>query len=116
MGNTGRCTDVGALSDLQWGYQGRVTAYKDAVFDHGLVLVDPVVVARDGASADIYAGSNLHVSKISQMVRLRAAAEMSFLRLYKVANVGAFADFAAGANVRVRADNCPGGDRTCIDD
>src|SRR5688500_14944499 len=49
----GAGADVSALADRQWGYEARVGPHEGAVTDGGVVLVDAVVVAGDGAGADV---------------------------------------------------------------
>ena len=72
---------------------------KHAVFDHGRVLVHAVVVAGDRARADVDAFADLRVAQIGEMVRLRTFAQLRFLGLDEVADVRAFSDFAAGAQM-----------------
>ena len=79
-------------------------AWRPSLADDGLVLVDAVVVAGDGASADVGAFADLRVAEIGEMAGLGAFAELRFLGFDEVADVRVLADLAAGAEVREGAD------------
>ena len=74
------------------------------------MLVDAVVVAGDGAGADVDAGADDGVAEVGEVVGLGAFAERGFLGFDEVADVGAFADVALGAEVGVGAEDGAVGD------
>ena len=57
--------DIGAVADLDRRHQRRVRADEGAVADIGAVLGDAVVIAGDGAGADIGARADPRVADIS---------------------------------------------------
>ena len=66
---------VRAPADLYRRHQRRIAADEDAVSDYRAVLVHAVVIAGNGAGADVHAGPDFRVAEISQMLGLRAFAE-----------------------------------------
>jgi hypothetical protein len=84
LGDCRGCGDVGALADPQRGDQDAVAADKNIVFDDGLVFVYAIVVAGDGAGADIDLFADLAVPEVSQVVGFRAFTEAAFLQLDKI--------------------------------
>ena len=104
------CTDVCAFAYAHGRDQSAVAADEDSVVDHGCVLVDAVVVAGDGSGADVDARADFGVAEIGQVVGLRSLAQLDLLGLDEIADVRAFADFAAGAQMRIRAEDCAGAD------
>ncbi len=62
--------DVSAGADGDGGDEGGVGADEGAVADGGEVLVDAVVVAGDGAGADVYVGSDDGVAEVVEVVGL----------------------------------------------
>ena len=61
------------------------------------MLVRTIVVAGDGARADIDVIANLRIAQIGQMTRLGAFPETRFFHFHEVTNVGAFQQFGARA-------------------
>src|SRR5678816_1373227 len=57
------------------------------VLDHGAVLVHAVVVARDGAGADIHVASYAGVAHVGEMVGLRALTDVGRLDFDEIADV-----------------------------
>ena len=94
---------VSALSHAQRRNQGGITADERAFFDHGHVLACAVIIAGDGACADIDARTDLGVAKVSKVVGFGAAAQLGLFRLDKIADMRALANFAAGTQMRVGA-------------
>ncbi len=108
--------DVGAGADGDGGDEGGVGADEGAVADGGEVLVDAVVVAGDGACADVDAGADDGVAEVVQVVGLGAFAEGGFFGFDEVADVGSVADAALGAEVGVGAEDGVVGDLGGVED
>ena len=64
--------------------------------DLGLVLADPVVIAGDGAGADIRALADMRVAEIGQVADLDALIQDGVLDLDEVADMDIRAQFGAG--------------------
>ena len=58
-----------------------------------------VVVAGDGAAADVDVGTNLGVAKVGEVVGLAALAEVGLFEFDEVADVGVFGQNTAGAQM-----------------
>src|SRR5690606_1509594 len=67
--------DRGVLADRYRRDQRRVRADEGAVADHGAMLVGPVVIAGDGAGADVDVTPDAGVADVGQMIDLAALAE-----------------------------------------
>src|SRR5262245_17642465 len=78
---------IGALADLHRRDQRRVRADERVLADLGAVLADAVVVAGDGAGADIGAGADGGVADIAQVIGLGAGLDHRFLDLAEIAYV-----------------------------
>src|SRR5262245_42111330 len=63
---------VSALANHDGRDELRVAADKHAVFDDRLMLLHAVVIARDGAGADVHVRADRRVAQIREMVRLRS--------------------------------------------
>ena len=88
---------VGARADRHRRDELRVAADEDAVLDHRRVLVDPVVVARDRARADVHLLADRRVAEVGQVAGLRPAPEPGLLQLDEVADARARADLGVRA-------------------
>src|ERR1035437_3755237 len=95
--------DIGALSDSNGSHQRGIASNERAVFNRRAVLIHAIIIAGDGARPDVHAFPNLGVAKIGEVVGLRAFAQPRLLGLHKVADVRAFANVAAGPQMRVRS-------------
>ena len=71
---------------------------------NGLVLVHAVVVAGDGAGANVHTLANHGIAEIGKMVGLGALSQLRLLGLDEIADVRPLADIAPGTQVRVRAN------------
>ena len=111
FGDAGAGTDVGSVAEADGSDKRGVTADEDAVADAGAVLGCAVVVAGDGAGADVGGFADLGITDVGEMVGLRAFADAGFFHFDEVADVSLFADFAAGAEMDERADFSAIGDR-----
>src|SRR6185437_8332837 len=96
--------DGGLRADRHRRHQGGVRADEGAVIDAGDELVHAVVVAGDGAGADVDAAADLGIAQVAEMVGLAAFADAGFLDLDEVAHVHAGGEFGAGAQTRERAN------------
>src|SRR5262249_16859862 len=108
--NARRCADISSLRDANWRYERAIAANEDLVPDHGLVLVHTVIVAGNRSCADVDARTDLRVSQIRKMIRLRPLAQRDLLGLNKVPHGRAFPDFAAGPQMGVRSNDRAGAD------
>ena len=77
---------------------------KAPVADQRLVLGEAVVVAGDGAGAEIGVGADMGVADIGEMVDLDAGLQRRGLGLDEIADPGAFAERGAGPQARVGTD------------
>src|SRR5258708_3530832 len=109
-GDAGGGGNVGALADADGRDQGTIAADKDAIFDDGGVLVNSVIVASDGSGADVDGGADFCVAKVSKVVGLRSLSEFDFFGFHKIADVRAFSNIAAGAQVGIGAEDSAGSD------
>ena len=116
FGDAGACADIRAVADGDGRDQRGIAAHKDALADARDVLVHAVVVAGDGAGADIGSFADLRVAEVGEMVGLCALAEPRLFGLDKVAHVRVFADFASGAQVGKGADLRAIGDGGILED
>src|SRR5690348_13669801 len=69
------------------------------------MLVHAIVVAGDGSGSNVNLGSNLRVAQVREMVGLGILSQFNFLGFDEVPDMRTFADFAAGAKMRIRADD-----------
>src|SRR5580692_944748 len=109
-GDAGGGADIGAFAHAHGCDQGAVTADEGTVADYGGVLLGAVVVAGDGSGADVDAGADFGVAEIGEVVGLRSFAQLDLLGFDKIADVRAFSDFAAGAQMGIGAENGSGAD------
>ena len=74
------------------------------VLDDGAVLVGAVVIAGDGAGADVDVAPHRGVADIGEVVGLGARRDLARLHLDEIADVHFLGERGAGAQPRVRAD------------
>ena len=72
LGDDRAGADIGAVADRDRRHQRRVGADEGARADVGLVLAEAVVIAGDGAGADVGPCADARVADIGQMVDLGA--------------------------------------------
>src|SRR5262249_30644572 len=77
----------------------------NAVFNDGLMLLLTIIVAGDGARADVHPRADLSVAQVGQVVRFGATSEPRFLRLHEIAHLGAFCQLGAWAEPSEWTDN-----------
>ncbi len=68
------------------------------------MLVEAVIVAGDGAGADISARADAGIADISEMVNLGALADLGLLDLDEIADMGVLGEGGAGPQPRERPD------------
>src|SRR5439155_18285247 len=78
--------DVGAARHAHRRDERGIGTDKALVLDHRAVLLDAVVIAGDGARADVGPGADLGVADVAQMIGLRVRAEPARLHLDEVAD------------------------------
>src|SRR6185437_15122282 len=86
-----------ARADAHRRHQRGVGADEHPLADLGAEFLEPVIVAGDGARADVAAGADRAVAEICQVVGLDAGAEPRVLHLDEIAEMDAIAQFRAGA-------------------
>src|SRR5487761_594957 len=96
--------DHRARTDSQWSDQGRIGADEHALADVGAEFLDAVVIAGDGAGADVAALAHRAVAEIGQMVRLDARRQARILHLDEIADVDLVGKLRTGTQARKRTD------------
>ena len=86
LGDDRARTDIGALADLHRGHQRGVGADERALADQRLVLGKAVIVAGDGAGAEVGIGADMGVADIGEMIDLGAGLDRRGLGLDEVAD------------------------------
>src|SRR3569623_2075154 len=107
--------DGGACAHRDGREQLRVGADEDVVFDDGLEFIGAVVIAGDGAGADIDAPAYRRVADVTQMIHLRARTDRRFLHLDEIADVHVVGEHRAGPDARERPDARARADRRLLD-
>lgn len=69
-----------------------------------LELVAAVVIAGDGARADIGARADMGVTEVGQMVGFGALAELRLFEFHEVAHVGIGSEISSGAQAGIGTD------------
>src|SRR4029079_14850857 len=81
------------VADRHRGHQRAVRPYEGALADHRIVLAEPIVIAGDGARADVRVRADICVADVGQMVDLGARTEHRFLHLDEITDLRLLADF-----------------------
>src|ERR1700722_15526420 len=97
-------SDIGALADFDRRDQRRVRTDEGILADRRAMLVAAVVIAGDGAGADIGVGADKGVADIAQMIGLGAGFQHRLLDLDKVADARTVAEPGAWPQPRERPD------------
>ena len=84
IGDCRACASIGFLTDFDRGNEDCVGAYENLVINNGFVLLQTVIVAGDGASADVAFAADFGVAKVCQVVSLRALADVRLLDLDEI--------------------------------
>ena len=68
--NDGAGTDERTVPDGHRGHEGGIAADEAVIADDGAELVPAVVVAGDGACAEVHAGADFGVAEVGEMIGL----------------------------------------------
>src|SRR5262245_46280422 len=79
------------------------------------MLLEAVVVAEDGAGADVGPGADAPVADVGEVIGLRALLQARVLHLNEIADVRLGPDLGAGPQACERADARPGLDMRTLD-
>ena|GEM_PF-3965553 len=82
----------------------RIRTNERAVFNNGFEFVHTVIIAGNGACADIDLSTDIGIAQITQVVGLAALAESGFFELNKIADVRICGQLGARTQSRVGAD------------
>lgn len=115
IGDGAAGADDGAVADVDRGDQGDIRADEHVGADGGAVFGVAIVIAGDGARADIGAGSDGGVAEIGEVIDLGAGAEMGGFDFAEIADMGACADDAGGADAGEGADDGAGFDGAALE-
>ena len=105
LGDDAARADDSAVADLHRRDQRGVRADERARADIGVVLVEAVVIAGDGARADIRARADARIADIGEVVGLGALFDRGVLHLDEIADMRTFADLRAGTQPRIGPDD-----------
>ena len=92
------------MADSERGNQHIAGANAHFVADNGLVFVHAVVVASDGAGADVAAAADLRVAEVGEVVGFAAAADGAVFHFHEVADVHFVGQVGIGAQAGEGAD------------
>src|SRR5476649_2349523 len=115
FGQRGAGADGGAAAHRHGRDQLGDAADEAVVFDHGARFVDAVVVAGDGAGADVDARTNGGVADVGQVVGLAVRGDLAVLDFDEIADVYVLGQLGARAQARVRSDDGGGPDHRAFD-
>src|SRR3990167_542934 len=115
MGNHRAGADGRFAADRYRRHQRGIGTDEGPVANDGGGLVHAIVVAGDGAGADVHAGTDLRIAQVAEVVRFRALAEAGLLGFDEVADMHAFGEFRAGAQSRIGTDRAIGARDCAID-
>src|SRR6185312_12926895 len=102
MRDAGSGRDIRALANLHRRNQSCVASYERAIFNDCFVFVLAIIVACDGAGANVNALTDFGVAEIGEVVGFRFFPQPDFFSLNEVAYVRALSNFAPRAQVRER--------------
>src|SRR5690606_17139647 len=104
LGQRGTSPQRGALPHAHGRDQLRIGTDKGIVLDHRQRFVDAIVIAGNGAGANIDACPDLGIANIRQVIGLGALAKHAFLDFDKIAHMRLGTDPGTRAKARVRPD------------
>ena len=87
LGDDAARSDIGALADLDRRDERGVGADEGVGADLGAMLGEAVIVAGDGAGADVSARADAGIADIGEMVNLGALADLGLLDLDEIADM-----------------------------
>src|SRR4029077_2012372 len=103
-GNDAARGDVGAIANLDGGDEGRVRADESTLADVDEMLVEAVIVTKDGAGPDVGARAHPPVADIGKVVGLGTSLEAGVFDLNEIADVDVGADVGARPQPREGPD------------
>ena len=106
LGNHRTGTNDGSSSNNHRGNKGRIGADEGLRANGGLVFIEPIVVARNGACADVGPLTYGRIPQVAQVAGLRAGPKTGLLHFHKVTNLGTGADQRALAKPGIRTNGC----------
>ena len=92
------------VADFERRNQGGIAPHEGVFADLSLVFAQAIVIARDGAGADVGTIADLGIAQIGQMIGFRSRAEASVLQLHEVADARIFADAVPLPQARERSN------------
>ena len=104
FGDCGTGGDIGTVADLHGSHQGRIAAHEDATANGRGIFVHAVVIAGDGAGADIGFAADARVAQIGEVHGLGALSEHALFDFDKIANAGALEQARGVAQMCERSD------------
>src|SRR6185295_15888576 len=104
------------LADAHRRHQHVAGTDERAVFDYGLRLVDAVIVAGDGAGADVDALAHQRVAQVGEVIGLAAVTELGLLEFDEISYVRVAAELRTRAQARVRPDDAARAHRGLLED
>ena len=79
FGDAGAGADVGSILNRDGRHQGGIAADENPFADDRTILVDAIVVAGDGAGADVGLLADFAIAEVGEVVGFGALAELGFL-------------------------------------
>src|SRR6266540_6176277 len=102
LGNRGSSADVSALPDFDRRDDRCIASDEGAILDDRRAFDAAIVVACDGAGADIDVGTDGGITKIRQMIGFAPRAKRRFLQLDEIPDMGVRTDVGTRSQVRER--------------
>src|SRR5471030_3109043 len=91
----GARSDSGALGYYHRRHQLRIRTDKHIVADNGLMFIGAVIIAGNGARADIHPGANFGIAEVTQMPGFRPFAKPRFFHLDEITDMSPFSQLGA---------------------
>src|SRR5580700_2564619 len=89
VGNSGASRNVSAVAYFHRRHECGIAAHEYAAADDGGVLMDPIVIAGDGAGAHVGVAAHARIAEISKVHGFGALTDNAFLDLNKIADASA---------------------------
>ena len=96
FGDYGAGGDVGAVAEPDWSDEDGIAADEDAIADGGWMFGEAVVIAGDGAGADVGFVADFGVADIGKMRGLGALADGALFNFHEIADARAFEEMGFG--------------------
>jgi hypothetical protein len=111
IGDNTACGDERTVAERHWRHQDRVGAHEHVAADHRAVFGKSIVIAGDGAGANVRSLADFRVAEVGEVIGLRTFAEERRLQLDEISDMGVAADDGAGPEPREWADDRAFADR-----